>query len=52
MNFRNQNGERENHTVKQKGDPVSNDLPDKEEAVYDINLLPELHFLQSCKGKS
>lgn len=39
VDFRYQNGQRENHTVKEESEHVGNDFSDKEEAVDHIELL-------------
>lgn len=47
LNFRNQNGHWNHQAVEDKGDNVGYDLPNKEEAVDHMNLLPQSHFLES-----
>lgn len=47
--IRNEDGCRQNNTVKGKGDDMSNNLSDKEETVDHIKLHPERNFLHNKK---
>ncbi|KAL1813225.1 hypothetical protein ACET3Z_023290 [Daucus carota] len=47
MDFRNQNTGWNDQTVKKEGDPVCNDLPNKEKGIDKVDLLPDRHTLHN-----
>jgi len=51
FNLRDENCERKNNAVETKCDPMCNDFPHKEEAVYHVHFLPESHFLRQISNR-
>ena len=47
MDFWNQNTGWNDQTVKKEGDPVCNDLPNKEKGIDKVDLLPDRHTLHN-----